>query len=168
MRDFIKEKLGSRATEEFLDWLETIGYYTCPAAKSHHGNYEGGLFNHSKAVAERLQSLTEKLGLQWEYPESPWVVGLLHDICKTDDYVYDWKINAIEWKPSHSGHGMKSVMMIAGHFPLTQEEKMCVLYHMGAFTDKDEWKYYSNAVKNYPNVLYTHTADMIASNIMGV
>ena len=168
-REFIKERLGSRATDEFMDWLESIGYDKCPAAKAHHGNHDGGLMCHSMAVAVELQNLTDKLGLTWERPESPWVVGLLHDICKTDDYVYDFdKSDVIEWKPNHAGHGTKSVIMLAGHFPLSQEEKICILYHMGAFTDKDEWKYYSNAVKNYPNVLYTHTADMIASQIMGV
>jgi hypothetical protein len=58
--------------------------------------------------------------------------------------------------------------MLAGHFPLSEEEKYCVLYHMGAFSDEKEWKFYSQAVRTYPNVLYTHTADMIASQIYGV
>ena len=48
---------------------------------------------------------------------------------------------------------------------LTEEEKMCIRYHMGAFTDQKEWEYYSRAVNLYHNVLYTHTADMIASQI---
>ena len=38
----------------------------------------------------------------------------------------------------------------------------------GAFDDKKNWNRYGEAVTKYPNVLYTHTADMIASRIKGV
>lgn len=33
---------------------------------------------------------------------------------------------------------------------------------------KSEWEFYSRAVRRYPNVLWTQTADMIASQIKGV
>ena len=33
---------------------------------------------------------------------------------------------------------------------------------------KEEWNDYTRAVKNYPNVLWTHQADMIASHVMGI
>ena len=58
--------------------------------------------------------------------------------------------------------------MLMGLINLTDEETMCIRYHMGAFTDQKEWEYYTRAVKKYPNVLYTHTADMIASQIKGI
>ena len=45
---------------------------------------------------------------------------------------------------------------------------MCIRYHMGAFTDKKEWSFYTRAVQQYKNVLYTHTADMLASQVDGV
>ena len=48
------------------------------------------------------------------------------------------------------------------------EEIMCIRWHMGAFDERENWKYYSAAVKKYPNVLYTHVADMTASQIIGV
>lgn len=39
----------------------------------------------------------------------------------------------------------------------------------GAFeTDPKMWKYYGRAIEEYPNVLYTHTADMFASRIAKV
>ena len=167
---FLQRMLGKeRCSDEFCLWLDKIGYWKCPAAKSHHGNCEGGLYEHCLEVAIQLDQLTDKLGLKWEYKESPWVVGLLHDICKTDDYKYDFSVSdGIKYEPSMPGHGDKSVMMLNGKFPLSAEETMCIRYHMGAFTDKSEWGDYSNAVKVCPNVLYTHTADMIASQIMGV
>ena len=48
------------------------------------------------------------------------------------------------------------------------EEIMCIRYHMGAFTDKSEWNDYTRAVSQYPNVLWTHQADMLASHVAGV
>lgn len=60
------------------------------------------------------------------------------------------------------------MIMLMGHIDLTVEEKLCIRYHMGAFADSKEWKYYTEAVKRCPNVLYTHTADMIATKIKGV
>ena len=41
----------------------------------------------------------------------------------------------------------------------------CIRYHMGAFIDKEQWNDYTRAVEQYPNVLWTHTADMIASHV---
>ena len=161
--------------DEFLEWLERVGYFKAPAAKGHHGACKCGLFEHSLAVAIALEDLTYNMGLTWERPESPSIIGFLHDICKTDDYVYDFETNSIEGNGiaynKHqimSGHGDKSVIMLAGHFALTEEEAMCIRFHMGAFTEKEEWQYYSSAVKKFPNVLWTHTADMVASQIKGI
>ena len=66
------------------------------------------------------------------------------------------------------GHGEKSVMILASHIQLTEEEVLCIRYHMGAFSDKNEWTDYTRAIQTYPNVLWTHHADMIASQITGV
>jgi hypothetical protein len=152
------------------DRLDELGYFSAPASAGHHGNTDGGLYDHSKMVTLELLNLTERLSLRWSRPESPYIVGMLHDICKTDDYRRE-----IEGKWVHNtdmilpGHGEKSVI-IAQHIlgTLTQEEIMCIRWHMGAFDDRENWKYYSAAVKKYPNVLYTHVADMTASQIIGV
>lgn len=51
----------------------------------------------------------------------------------------------------------------------TDEEIACIRWHMGAYeTDTKMWNYYGRAIETFPNVLYTHTADMIASKIRGV
>ena len=39
---------------------------------------------------------------------------------------------------------------------------------MGAFDEKENWNSYGRACTQFPNVLYTHTADMIAARILGV
>jgi len=51
---------------------------------------------------------------------------------------------------------------------LTEEEVLCIRWHMGAFDEKENWNAYGKAIEKYPNVLWTHTADMVASKIEGV
>jgi 23S rRNA maturation-related 3'-5' exoribonuclease YhaM len=62
------------------------GFFVAPASTKYHGNYEGGLFDHSCAVMKTLVDLTEKNGLKWENPGSPYIVGMFHDLCKIDQY----------------------------------------------------------------------------------
>lgn len=158
-----------------LDYLEAAGFFEWPAAKSHHGAEWGGLFKHSLQVTYELKKLTCDLGLTWQRAQSPEIIGMLHDICKLDDY-YILPFGENEGEPEigynkdklYPGHGEKSLIMLMGYINLTEEETMCIRYHMGAFTDQKEWEYYTRAVRKYPNVLYTHTADMIASQIKGI
>lgn len=51
---------------------------------------------------------------------------------------------------------------------LTEEEIMCIRYHMGAFVEKEELRDYTGAVHRYANVLWTHQADMLASHVVGI
>lgn len=172
--EIVREMLGDcNQVNALIVWLDRIGYFEAPAAKGHHGAYKGGLADHSIEVAKQLRILTDKLCLQWKLHRSPEIVGILHDVCKVDDYIIEGQEDPellIEYNSAKmmSGHGDKSVLMIVGHFDLTDEEAKCIQFHMGAFTDKDQWQYYSKAVHDCPNVLYTHTADMIASQIVGV
>jgi len=151
--------------------LDNIGFFTAPASTKYHGAYEGGLFDHSLEVAKQLVNLTEKLGLTWERPESPYIVGMFHDLCKCDSYI--WDIETDEYKYNNNliipGHGDRSVIILQKYIKLTDEEIACIRWHMGAYEkDTKMWGYYGRAIETYPNVLYTHTADMIASKIEGV
>lgn len=161
------------------DFLNTYRFWDAPASTKYHGNYPGGLAEHSLAVAKNLLMLTEKLDLKWDNPGSPFVVGLLHDVCKMDQYKLDdtYMIDLVTkgYRYSYrndsvfSHHGEKSICMLASCVTLTPEEIACIRWHMGAYeTDTNEWKYYGNAIAKYPNVLWTHTADMMASHIDGV
>ena len=67
------------------DMLEK-GFFTAPASTKYHGNYEGGLFDHSYMVARYLKKLTEDCRLDWQNPRSPLLVGMFHDLCKMDNY----------------------------------------------------------------------------------
>ena len=156
--------------QKLIDF-DLIGFFTAPASTKYHGAYEGGLFDHSYCVAKRLVELTDKLGLVWRRPESPYIVGMYHDLCKCDNYVKNFSTGTFSHNPDIyiPGHGDKSVIMCQQFFKLTDEEITCIRWHMGAYeTDPKMWSYYGLAIEKYPNVLYTHTADMIASKIDGV
>ena len=151
--------------------LDEANFFTAPASTKYHGAYEGGLFDHSIETARQLVNLTKKLGLKWSRPESPYIVGLFHDVCKCDNYVQDFETGKYIYNPDMiiNGHGEKSVMLLQRVIKLTSEEIACIRWHMGAYeTDTKLWEYYGRAIEKYPNVLYTHTADMIASKIVGV
>lgn len=157
---------------EMVDWLIAKGFFTAPASTKYHGNHEGGLLEHSYMVAKVLVNMSEREGLVWSNPRSPWVVGMFHDLCKTDQYrpFMDGESVGWEYNPDTllKGHGDKSVMLLSQFYTLTEEEIMCIRYHMGAFTPKEEWNDYTRAVNHYPNVLWTHQADMLASHVAGV
>lgn len=151
--------------------LEDLGFFEAPASTKYHGAYEGGLFEHSFAVTDYLVDLTKRLELTWDREESPYIVGMYHDLCKCESYVFDIETDKYTYNPDIiiPGHGEKSVIMLSRYMKLTDEEIACIRWHMGAFEkDPKMWDYYGRAIETFPNVLYTHTADMIASRIVGV
>ena len=166
--------LGKIISPEFADYLLTHGFYCSPASTKFHGNYTGGLFDHSFAVMNFLVELSAKNNLKWQRAESPFIVGMFRDLCKIDNYtpVLDADKVIVEWEYNSEtiikGHGDKSIILLSQFMTLTEEEVMCIRYHMGAFVEKDEWRDYTNAIHKDPNVLWTHHADMIASHVVGI
>lgn len=167
----------------FMDYLREGGFFTAPASTKYHGAYEGGLYDHSLNVFNRLAWMTDKLGLEWQRPESPFIVGMFHDLCKCDQYtpvmgqvleresdngvkVFCPGVTSYEYNTNTllKGHGAKSVMILSRFITLTEEELLCIRYHMGAY-EKEEWAELDMAIRRYPNVLMTHTADMLASKV---
>ena len=153
---------------QITEWLETNGFFKAPASTRFHGTDEGDLYRHSELVARYLQEYTNRLCLKWTRPCSPYVVGLFHDLCKIDAYLPAGDSASGSWEYNKTqllkGHGDKSVMLLSQFMTLTEEEMLCIRYHMGAY-EKDDWEGYDLAIRRYPNVLYTHTADMAASKI---
>ena len=169
-------------SDEFMNWLTTNGFFTSPASTTHHGNYEGGLFDHSIAVTEQLVRFTDELGLKWTRPESPWIIGVFHDLCKIDSYemVVDeeglqlFGSDDIKGRQVHfirnndcilKGHGDKSIILLSQFMTLTEEEIFCIRFHMGAY-EKESWEEWDVAIRKYETVLWTHTADMYASKVL--
>ena len=171
----------SVVSDDMMEYLTAYGFFTAPASPKYHGNYEGGLLEHSYMVTKFLLTLTQDNHLIWRKARSPFIVGMFHDLCKIDQYRHpasDLVVDGMllpdpskwEYNPNTllKGHGDKSVMLLSQFYTLTDEEIMCIRYHMGAFTDKSEWNDYTRAVSQYPNVLWTHQADMLASHVAGV
>lgn len=162
---------------EFLDWLIKNGFFVKPAAIKYHGNYTGGLFDHSLAVTKKLIEMTKELNLSWKNERSPYIVGMFHDLCKVDDYTNEntldgWEnSNDYKWGYNNDkilkGHGDKSIMLLSQFINLTEEELLCIRFHMGAY-ETEEWDAYDRAIKKHETVLWTHTADMWASKIANV
>lgn len=169
--------------EPLMEYLKYGGFFTSPASTKYHGVYPGGLYDHSKAVFERLKWMTENLNLQWQRPVSPFIIGMFHDLCKCDQYKiksdlqeiidkYPDMVNEVtpEYEYNNNtllkGHGAKSVMILSQFITLTEEEMLCIRYHMGAY-EKEEWNEFDMAIRKYPNVLFVHTCDMMASKVDG-
>lgn len=174
---FIGTGIGKFIGKEFETYLLANGFFSAPASTKYHGNYEGGLFDHSFTVMNILVELSAKNNLKWQRAESPFIVGMFHDLCKIDQYRIDnsepytvGEATRYEYRTNtdFKGHGDKSILLLCQHMKLTEEEVMCIRYHMGAFTEKDEWRDYTNAVHRYANVLWTHHADMLASHVCGI
>ena len=148
--------------------LDDTDFYTAPASTKYHGAYNGGLFDHSMNVACILKQLTA-VGVcdKWGSPSSPVIVGMLHDFTKLGRYLpgpdgtFIFNTRALEF----GGHGSDSVIKLQRHLDLSLEEILCIRYHMGAY-EKDDWDGFDRAIRLFPNVLWTHTADMYASKVM--
>lgn len=168
--------------DELSNWLIENEFFLAPASRKYHGAYEGGLYDHSTNVADRLMWMTENLNLEWQRKESPWIVGMFHDLCKIDEYVKvvdeegqvmmgTGEVKGEEAHFEHAsdvllkGHGDKSIMLLSQFITLTEEEILCIRYHMGAY-NRDDWEGFDKAIRKYPNVLFTHTADMYASKVL--
>jgi hypothetical protein len=169
-------------TGDFREWLISQGFFVKPAAISHHGNYTGGLFDHSLEVMGCLVEMTKKFDIKWQDERSPYLVGMFHDLCKLDDYIDENASDVVvmgtgspvsndpQWvkNPSCilSGHGDKSVIMLSQFLTLTEEEIFCISFHMGAY-ETSRWNQFDAAIRKYETVLWTHTADMYASKVIG-
>ena len=157
---------------DMIDYLVSYGFFTAPASTKYHGAYEGGLYYHSLSVMTFLIHITKDNNLHWQNKRSPYIVGMFHDLCKIDQYLPFMDCESISWDYNPNtllkGHGEKSVMLLSQFYRLTEEEICCIRYHMGAFTPREEWNDYTGAIHSYPNVLWTHHADMLASHVAGV
>ena len=152
-----------------------FGYLRAPASKEHHLAVPGGLARHSVNMTERLVDLTQSLGVEWPRAESPYLVGMLHDLVKCRCYravTGTEQDETPKWEyvqPLYGGHGAASAMLVMsdlGEF-LYPPEAAAIRWHMGAFClAGDELKEYDRALDEWPLVLIaTHTADMLASRV---
>ena len=162
-------------SDEQIEKLRKIGYFEAPAAKKHHLAEPGGLAIHSTNVTYWILKLSETMEVKWPRPESPYLVGMLHDLVKCFCYrpITGAGQDKVEYKKvetKYAGHGLASCMFARDlGIELQPIEFRSIEYHMGAFgLSAEELKAY-DAVLNYKdstlNLYATHTADMIASHV---
>ena len=157
--------------DRLISWIEKSSFFTDPASSNHHGAFEGGLVQHSLNVYNRLKELVGD-------SDSTKIIGLLHDVCKIGSYEVSTRNvkdengvwNQVEYfkhkKENFAfGHGEKSVYMISTFIKLKKEEALAIRWHMGAYEPKEMYGYLGEAISECPLIIYTHTADMLATYV---
>ena len=164
-------------------------YFTAPASTTFHGNYPGGLAEHSLNVYNVAMKVKDAMvAIKPELAniisdESIAIVTLLHDICKTNIYKVEKKnrkINGVwvetdaygvDYSKFPLGHGEKSVIMLLSlGFPLTKDEMLAIRWHMTAWElafQSAEAKSNLNAAKEQcPLLSVLQAADGLASSLL--
>ncbi|MBO7685712.1 MAG: hypothetical protein J6V72_04975 [Kiritimatiellae bacterium] len=171
MAEVLLEKAGIDSLME--QRLDNIGYFRQPASKGHHLAEYGGLMRHSINVTQRLVTLTLTLGVSWPRKESPYLVGMLHDLVKCHCYKFKEEVDSKpQWEytqPVYPGHGACSVAIASEiGIKLVKEEIVAITYHMGMYGVGREYtdKEFDNALRLHgPQVLATIYADWWAARV---
>ena len=176
--EFLKllRTVNREGIESLIQFLEKSDFFIAPASTRFHGDHEGGLAEHSMKVYEILKHKVANNIKGIEVPEeSIIIIGLLHDICKTNFYKVDYRnaknaLGVWEKVPYYTiddtipyGHGEKSVMMITEYIKLTPEEKYAIRWHMGYTEPKELYNSIGAAYTKYPIALLTHEAGLEAT-----
>lgn len=177
-----KENITRPGSEKLLHWLEGSDFFIAPASTRFHGNHECGLVEHSLNVYKCLLEELETVELKTQYTsETVAIVGLLHDICKTNFYKKGFRnvkengtwvqkeIYEIEDK-FPLGHAEKSVIMLQNFIKLDANEIYAIRAHMGAFDTafKGGDQFINNIFNKCPLALLLHLSDMKATYIYEV
>lgn len=123
--------------DELIDFIEKTDFFKAPASTRFHGDYEGGLVEHSMKVYEILKHKVEtNIEPMNVNPETLILVPLLHDLCKANFYKVDYRnaknaLGVWEKVPYYTiddtipyGHGEKSVMMITEYIKINTRRKI--------------------------------------------
>lgn len=173
--------------DNLVNWLKNeTDFFIAPASTQFHGNYDGGLLDHTLIVlrfALHNFNMIVNQNPDLEYlKESVVISAVFHDICKTNYYVKEqkWtKDSENKWKSYTGwtvkdtfpyGHGEKSVLLVSKFMKLTDPESMAIRWHMGASEPSvsipNNAHYYAyNQAINHPLVRLIHCADMLAMTI---
>jgi len=192
-KDKILELLDATDREgidEVMDWLKRSKFFIAPASTNFHGNYEGGLADHSLNVytaAMRLRSTALSLNpsLEEYLPEdSVAIATLLHDICKADVYKEavkkrqnsfgrweEYQGYTVDYSNFPLGHGEKSVIILLRlGLSMSDDEIAAIRWHMTAWDlpfQSAEAKGNINAAKDkYPLCALVQLADGFASSLI--
>lgn len=144
---------GREGIENVIEWLQESDFFTAPASTNFHGNYPGGLAEHSMNVYETALALRDTMAevapekMETLSDANIAIAALLHDVCKANIYkpIQKKKQNAMGiWVPYDTytvdyselpvGHGEKSVIILLRlGLKMTDSEIMAIRWHMSAW-----------------------------------
>lgn len=177
-------KTKREGIEKLIAYLEESDFFFSPASTIYHNNFEGGLAEHALNVLDALISLTSFYHKEYDTPEytedTLIIVGLLHDACKINTYVQDFrnvknengvweKVPIYKREPKFSmGHGGKSVFILQKFIDLSLIEAQAIYWHLGAYdiSNYNTTSEMSLAIEDNFLVLALQQADMFASHVM--
>lgn len=163
-------------------------FFTDPASTHYHHANEGGLVEHSLGVFFNLVEWTQPNNL--DNLRKLFRIAILHDVCKAGTYQVAMKsqkikgadgnyligyngkpvwedVKGFEKKPFESpvmGHADASIVAaLRAGIDLTDEEIMCIRWHMGAYetTDSEGRARMGDAIRLCPLVAVVQSADLI-------
>lgn len=182
--EIYKTHIKREGSEQLLSFLcsEASDFFVAPASTRYHGNYEGGLCQHSLNVYDCLcdilarPRMREMYGIHYS-DESIAIAALLHDLCKVNFYKTSFrnvKNEMGKWEsvPYYTiedrlpyGHGEKSVYIVSGYMRLTRDEAFAIRYHMG-FSGSEDAGNVGKALEMFPLAYALFAADMEATFFM--
>lgn len=188
MADYI---ISNKVEAEALKtWMKEHEFFTSPASTCFHGNYKGGLAEHSLLVTVQalklalpvLENYEECKGTENEYPvtaEDIFISCITHDFCKAGLYSSDFRnvkdengnwvkteCYSVRYDNRNLGHGNESVLRLLECMPSLIKKRYvieAVSRHMG-FSDLApmESKNFSVFLQN-PLVILIQIADETAA-----
>ena len=182
--DIFTSKVKREGADKLLAFLtsESCDFFTAPASTRFHGNFEGGLLQHSLNVYDCLCDILARPRMKEMYgvsysEESIAIAALMHDLCKINFYKTSYRNVKNEqgrWEsvPYYTiedslpyGHGEKSVYILSGYMRLTRDEAFAIRYHMG-FSGTEDPGNVGKALEMFPLAYALCMADMEATFFM--
>lgn len=176
-----RAKIHREGLDKLLNWLQESDFFAAPASTRYHGDFPGGLAEHSLNVYDCLVDylarprVKEEFGLVYS-EESVAVVALFHDLCKVNFYKTEKRNKKIDgvWQEVEVytiddkfpfGHGEKSVYMVQSFMPLKREEALAIRWHMG-FSGQEDSSYVGQGLAAAPLAVALSVADEEATFFM--
>lgn len=144
--------------------MEKSDFFIAPASAKYHLAEQGGLAQHSLNVYQTFRDLCDKYKIQ--LPQTTIIiVGLLHDICKVHNYIYNPITKKFRRRLiSSKDHGSKSVRMITKYIELDAKEEALIRWHMARYTWDGNFKAMEyDLKKEHPEVYMLYFADHIST-----
>ena len=161
------QSVNREGMPRLINAMKRSDFFVAPASTVYHLNCKGGLAQHSLSVYGVLRKLCEDFNVNIPL-DSIIIVGLLHDLCKVNTYVWNERDKRYYKKKLASNkHGKKSIKMINQFMDLTKKEYDMIRWHMNHYTWDGNFKAEEDRLKKEcPEVFMAYFADHISTLFM--